>query len=111
MTVLESYKPAHKYNEKKILKLLLYILLYFFGLYYKPDVHVLYKAHHCPLVSTNLLDRWPNKMLECGNYIKHMCFIFAYLSNIDPKEQQGEVPCGEQETGTDPQVIDQGEIK
>lgn len=50
-------------------------------------------------------------MLDCGNYIKYMCFISAYLSNIDPKEQQGEVPCGEQETGTDPQVIDQGEIK
>lgn len=63
-----------------------------FTFYDKRDVHVLYKAHCCPLVSTNLLDRWPNKMLDCGKY---MCFISAYLSNIDPKEQQGEVPCGE----------------
>lgn len=94
MTVLESYKPAHKCNKKNILKLLLY----------KINQMCTYKAHHCPLVSTN-------QMLDCCNYIKYMCFISAYLSNIDPKEQQGEVPCGEQETGTDPQVIDQGEIK
>lgn len=50
-------------------------------------------------------------MLDCGNCIKYMCFISAYLSYIDPKEEQGEVPCGEQKTGTDPQVINQGEIK
>lgn len=102
MTALENYKPAHNGNKKYIKA---------FTWYHKPDAQLLYKANHCPLVSTNLLDRWPNKILDCGNYIKNMYFIYAYLSNIDPKEQQGEVPCGEQKTGTDPQVIYQGEIK
>lgn len=50
-----------------------------------------------------------NDNYYCGNYNK--CVLSAYLSDKDPKEQQCEVPCEEQETGTDPQVVEQGEIQ
>lgn len=47
--------------------------------------------------------------LYYGNYNK--CVLTAYLSDKNPKEQQCEVPCEEQETGTDPQVVEEGEIQ
>ena len=35
----------------------------------------------------------------------------TYLSDKDPKEQQCDVPCEEEEGGTDPEVVEQGEVQ
>lgn len=35
----------------------------------------------------------------------------VHLSDKDPKEQQGDVPCEEQEAGTDPQLVEQVEVQ
>lgn len=36
---------------------------------------------------------------------------YTYLSDKDPKEQQCDVPCEEEEGGTDPQVAEQGQVQ
>lgn len=38
-------------------------------------------------------------------------YCYTYLSDKDPKEQQCDVPCEEQEAGTDPQMVEQGEVQ
>lgn len=40
-----------------------------------------------------------------------MSFTDTYLSHKDPKEHQCDVPREEEEAGTDPQVVDQGEVQ
>ena len=38
-------------------------------------------------------------------------YRFTYLSDKDPEEQQCDVPCEEEEGGTDPQVVEQGQVQ
>lgn len=50
--------------------------------------------------------------MEIANRRIHFTLVCVlYLSDKDPEEQQCEVPCEEQETGTDPQVVEEGQIK
>lgn len=41
----------------------------------------------------------------------HFTVCYTYLSDKDPEEQQCDVPCEEQEAGTDPQVIEQRQVQ
>ena len=38
-------------------------------------------------------------------------YRYTYLRDKDPKEQQCDVPCAEEEGGTDPQVVEQGQVQ
>lgn len=43
--------------------------------------------------------------------MRFVSHCYTHLSDKDPKEQQCDVPCEEQEAGTDPQMVEQGEVQ
>lgn len=46
------------------------------------------------------------------NTYKYSLFVFCTnLCDKDPKQLQSDVPCEELEGGTDPQVVEQGEVQ